>query len=171
MKIRVITDVGTEGTWWWFSELQTYVYYQEAEKLQQEAVEKQRTASRDETAVGGVSGVGQWWTGVHPHQYTLHWHVLMESNIRCDYPGWQANYTVTPQHGDAGSRLTVIKRNIKSVLKRVSMQAKGILKYEFWGEYLGPRGMRTESGEDSIVRNFIVCTVHLIYSGWLSLEV
>ena len=27
---------------------------------------------------------------------------------------------------------------------------------------MGPRGMRMESGEDSTMRNFIVCTVHLI---------
>ena len=27
--------------------------------------------------------------------------------------------------------------------------------------YLGPRGMRMTSGEDSTMRNFIVCTVHL----------
>ena len=30
------------------------------------------------------------------------------------------------------------------------------------GEYLGPRGMRMGSGEGSTIRNFIVCTVHLI---------
>ena len=30
------------------------------------------------------------------------------------------------------------------------------------GEYLGPRGMRMGSGEGSTMRNFIVCTVHLI---------
>ena len=29
-------------------------------------------------------------------------------------------------------------------------------------EYLGPRGMREGSGEGSTMRNFIVCTVHLI---------
>ena len=29
---------------------------------------------------------------------------------------------------------------------------------------LGPRGMRTGSGEGSTMRNFIVCTVHLILS-------
>ena len=31
-------------------------------------------------------------------------------------------------------------------------------------EYLGPRGMRMRSGEGSTMRNFIVCTVHLIKS-------
>ena len=29
---------------------------------------------------------------------------------------------------------------------------------------------RMRSGEGSTMRNFIVCTVHLIYSGWLNLE-
>ena len=29
-------------------------------------------------------------------------------------------------------------------------------------EYLGPRGMRMGNGEGSAMRNFIVCTVHLI---------
>ena len=33
------------------------------------------------------------------------------------------------------------------------------------GEYLGPRGMRMGSGEGSTMKNVIVCTVHLIYSG------
>ena len=42
------------------------------------------------------------------------------------------------------------------------MQAKGILKTGSWGEYLGPRGMRMGSGEGSTMKNFIVCTVHLI---------
>ena len=31
-----------------------------------------------------------------------------------------------------------------------------------FGEYLGLRGMRIGSGEGSTMRNFIVCTVHLI---------
>ena len=35
-----------------------------------------------------------------------------------------------------------------------------------WSEYLGPRGMRMENGESSKMRNFIACTVHLIFSGW-----
>ena len=39
---------------------------------------------------------------------------------------------------------------------------QGYLKTESRGEYLGPRGMRMGSGEGSIMRNFIVCTVQLI---------
>ena len=31
-----------------------------------------------------------------------------------------------------------------------------------WGEYLDRSGMRMGSGEASTIRNFIVCTVHLI---------
>ena len=31
-----------------------------------------------------------------------------------------------------------------------------------WGEYLGTRGMKMGSGEVSTMRNFIVCTVHLV---------
>ena len=46
----------------------------------------------------------------------------------------------------------------------------GNLKTGSWGEYLDPRGMRMGSGEGSTMGNFIVCIVHLIYSGWLSLE-
>ena len=34
--------------------------------------------------------------------------------------------------------------------------------FENLPKYFGPRGMRMGSGEDSIVNNFIVCTVHLI---------
>ena len=29
-------------------------------------------------------------------------------------------------------------------------------------EYLGPKGMRMGSGEGNTMRNFIVCTIHLI---------
>ena len=47
---------------------------------------------------------------------------------------------------------------------------EGYLKTGSWGEYLGPRGMRMGNGEGSTMRNFIVCTVHLILSGWLNLE-
>ena len=36
------------------------------------------------------------------------------------------------------------------------------LKTGFSGEYLGPRWMRMGSGEGSKIRNFIVCTIHLI---------
>jgi hypothetical protein len=36
------------------------------------------------------------------------------------------------------------------------------MKTGFRGEYLRPRGMRMRSGEGSTMRNFIVCTVHLI---------
>ena len=36
------------------------------------------------------------------------------------------------------------------------------LKTGSWGEYLGPTVMRIGSGEGSTMRNFIVCTVHLI---------
>ena len=42
------------------------------------------------------------------------------------------------------------------------IQAKGIRKKGSWGEYLGPRGMIMGSREGSTMRNFIVCTVHLI---------
>ena len=38
----------------------------------------------------------------------------------------------------------------------------GYLKTGSSGEYLGPIGMRMGSGEGSTMRNFIVCTVHLI---------
>ena len=37
--------------------------------------------------------------------------------------------------------------------------------FETSGEYFGPIGMRMGSGEGSTMRNFIVCTVHLILSG------
>ena len=36
--------------------------------------------------------------------------------------------------------------------------------------YLDPREMRMGSGEGFTMRNFIVCTVHLLQSGWLKLE-
>ena len=36
------------------------------------------------------------------------------------------------------------------------------IKIGSWGECLGPRGMRMGNGEDSTLRNFIVCTFHLI---------
>ena len=35
---------------------------------------------------------------------------------------------------------------------------------------MGPRGLRMGSGEGFTMRNFIVYTIHLIYSGWLNLE-
>ena len=38
------------------------------------------------------------------------------------------------------------------------------------GEYLGPKLMRMGSGKGFIIRNLIVCTVHLISSGWLNEE-
>jgi len=42
------------------------------------------------------------------------------------------------------------------------MQAKGIREQDPKANYLGPRQMRMGSGEGSTMRNFIVCTVHLI---------
>ena len=39
-----------------------------------------------------------------------------------------------------------------------------------WAKYCGTRGMRMGSGEGSTMRNFIICTVYLIQSGWLNLE-
>ena len=35
---------------------------------------------------------------------------------------------------------------------------------------MGPKDMRMETGEGSTMRNFRVCTIHIIYSGWLNLE-
>ena len=52
----------------------------------------------------------------------------------------------------------------------VGMQAKGCLKTGSWGEYLGSRRFRMGSGQCSTIRNFLVCTVPLILSGWLNLE-
>jgi hypothetical protein len=39
------------------------------------------------------------------------------------------------------------------------------LKTGFYGEYLGPRRARMGSGEGFTIRNFTVCTVHLILLG------
>ena len=47
-------------------------------------------------------------------------------------------------------------------------QAKGVLN-QGRGEYLDPNGMRMGIGEISTTRNCIVCSVHLMYAGWLSL--
>jgi len=40
----------------------------------------------------------------------------------------------------------------------------GLFENRVLREYLGPKGMRMGSGEGSTMKNFIVCTVHLIQS-------
>jgi hypothetical protein len=59
--------------------------------------------------------------------------------------------------------------NMVSYIKR-GMQAKGIWKLDPEANIWAPGGMSMGSGKGSIMRNFIVCTVHLIQSGWLNLE-
>ena len=51
-------------------------------------------------------------------------------------------------------------------------QISFLYSYKFMasGEYLDPWGMRMGSAEGSTMRNFIVFTIHLIYSGWINLE-
>ena len=49
-----------------------------------------------------------------------------------------------------------------SLTSREELWLRVCLKTRSWSEYLNPRGMRTGSGGSSTMRNFIVCTVHLI---------
>ena len=56
----------------------------------------------------------------------------------------------------------LILRNSRNLFKTCFEFFLWYLKTGSWGEYLGPRVMRMGSGEGSTMRNFIVCTVHLI---------
>ena len=56
-----------------------------------------------------------------------------------------------------------------SYIKRET-QAKFIWKKDPLANIWAQAGCGMDSGEGSTMRDFIDCTVHLIYSGWLNLE-